>query len=85
MNDGSQKMNLLYLGEPEDIDELLFYGKSDKFGMILSRVNSKELEPNDMVKIVKLLEKIELKEVGDFMESIISENKNDNQSENVSI
>ncbi|MGO1751554.1 MULTISPECIES: DUF4252 domain-containing protein [Psychroflexus] len=85
MNDGSQKMNLLYLGEPEDIDELLFYGKSENFGMILSRVNSKELEPNDMVKIVKILEKLELDQVGDFMESIISENKNGNQSKNVSI
>lgn len=84
MNDGSQKMNLLYLGEPDDIDELLFYGKSEKLGMILSRINSKDLEPNDIVKIVKVLEKLELDQVGGFMKSIFSDNE-ENKGKNLSV
>lgn len=70
MNDGSQKMNLLYLGDPEDIDELLFYGKSDKVGMLLARLNSKSLEPNDMVEIVKMAENLNLNQFEGFMNSI---------------
>ncbi|MDN6279698.1 MAG: DUF4252 domain-containing protein [Psychroflexus sp.] len=75
INANDKKMNLLYIGDPEAIDELLFYGNSKDIGLLLARINSHDLEPNDVMKIVKMAKDFDLDQLEDFIGTVQSQVK----------
>lgn len=75
INTNNKKMNLLYIGDPDAIDELLFYGNSEDIGLLLARINSYDLEPNDVMKIVKMAKDFDLDQLESFMGTVQSQVK----------
>lgn len=66
MNSEEQGMNLLYMGDDKVIDEVIFYGRSLEMGLVVARLNSRDLKSGDLIKIMQLADKMDLSQVEQF-------------------
>ncbi|QSS97226.1 DUF4252 domain-containing protein [Psychroflexus sp. ALD_RP9] len=70
MNADDKGMNLLYIGDDNKIDEVVFYGKSDEAGMLVARLNSRDLKPNDLAKLLSMADKLDMSQVENFTKNL---------------
>lgn len=57
---GNRKAELYYLGEEDAIDELIVFGADDDKGFGIARVTGNDMNPEDIIRLFKSLEKGEL-------------------------
>ena len=69
MNADDKGMNLLYIGNDIKIDEVVFYGKSKETGMLVARLNSRDLKPNELAKILSMADKLDMSQIENFSEN----------------
>ena len=74
MNAGEPKkgMEMLYVGEDDEIKELSFFGHDDKMGFIVARVLGKNLSPSNLYEIFKLGDQIDMSLLQETMEDFTS-------------
>lgn len=54
---GESRVEIYFTGEEEAVDELIVYGFDDNRGMGVARVLGKDMNPGDMINLMKSLEK----------------------------
>ncbi|WP_405382541.1 DUF4252 domain-containing protein [Maribacter sp. LLG6340-A2] len=64
MNTAYGKATIQLKGDDDSIDEIVVYGDSDEKGLILIRVLGNDMNPASFVKLIKAMEKSELKGEG---------------------
>ncbi|MFN2261883.1 MAG: DUF4252 domain-containing protein [Psychroflexus sp.] len=65
-NGQAQQAQFLYSGTEEKIEEMIFFASDDETGMLLMRMLGKELNPNDLIKVMKMADKMDLDEFKSF-------------------
>lgn len=70
VNAGDQGMELVYIGSDEEIDEVVFYGHREDTGMIVARLNSRNLKPADLAKIMQMSDKMDMSQLESFAKEL---------------
>lgn len=62
------EVRLMYLGDPESIDEMIVYGASDERGFGVARILGNDMNPGDILNILKSLDEdqLDMEGLGDF-------------------
>lgn len=61
---GTRKAELYYLGEEDAIDELIVFGSDDEKGFGIARLTGNDMNPEDLIRLLKSFEKGELNLAG---------------------
>jgi hypothetical protein len=70
--DTKKQMEVLYVGETDQIKEFIMFGKDPKMGFVLVRILGDDLSPNNLYKIMKMGEKMDISEIQKTIESFTS-------------
>lgn len=69
----SKQMQMFYVGEEEEIKEFIIFGKDKEMGFILARILGKNLSPNNIYRIMKMGNKLDLKELQKSLEQFTNQ------------
>lgn len=76
-NGQARQAQFLYSGTEEEIEEMIFFGSDEETGMLLMRMLGNKLNPNDLVKVMEMVDKMDLDEFKSFGK-MIDESFDDN-------
>lgn len=76
-NGQARLARFLYSGTEEKIEEIIFFGSDDETGMLLMRMLGKELNPNDLIKVMEMADKMNLDEFKSFGKMVGESFKNE--------
>lgn len=54
------QFRVMYLGDPEAIDEMIVYGASNEFGFGVARILGDNMNPTEIIKLVKSMDSADL-------------------------
>lgn len=69
----SKSMEMLYVGEDDEIKEIIIFGHDEGMGFIVARVLGDNLNPNNIYKIMKMGDQFDMSEVQKTLEDFSSQ------------
>lgn len=70
--DGEKQMELFYVGTDTTISEVIVFASAEKEGFIIARILGKDLSPNNIYKIMKLGDKLDMSQLEDTLKTFAS-------------
>lgn len=69
----TKKMEMMYVGEEDQIQEIIFFGNDVNTGFVVVRILGKNLSPNNLYKIMKLGDQLDINEIQKTLSQFTSE------------
>lgn len=69
----NQRVEVLYEGKDKQIKEIILFAQDEKMGFVLARILGKNLNPNNLYKIIQMGDKLDLSEITNTLEQFVGE------------
>lgn len=69
-NGSGNQAKLVYTGNETNIDELIVFAENDEIGFMVARLLGDDMKPKDFYNLVKMMDKLNLKQVESFTKGL---------------
>jgi len=69
-NNDHADVQLKYIGDEVNIEELIVYAENDDIGFMVARLLGDDMKPTDFYNLIKIMDKLSLKELSKFTKDL---------------
>lgn len=70
---GNKQMEMFYVGSGSKISEFIVFASSEEDGFVVARILGKDLSPNNIYKIMKLSDKVDMSQIQETLKTFTND------------